>query len=389
MLSMKQTASIISTYTADVSGVCSALYELGGMTIIHDPSGCNSTYTTHDEPRWYDMDGMVYISGLTEMEAIMGDDDKLIHDIVYAANELSPRFIAIVGTPIPMMIGTDFMAIASIIEQKTGIPTFGFDTNGMHSYISGVSRAFEELVGRMVDKNVQKTREQTVNIIGATPLDFSIYGCVESMKKLLTDHGFSVISTWAMGCTLDDIRKAGSATVNLVVSYSGLAAAKELERMFGTPYVVGAPFGNVFTNQLMQDLEQAANTKKNKRTCIKREVSEPCELTIIGESVTSGSLAAAIYAETGKSAQLLCPLETQPELLVNGDFAAQDEDDLIPHLEKAKVLIADPLYRPICPKSCAFIPLPHEAFSGRIFHKQKPNLITDFNGLLEKIKEIL
>ncbi|MEG2000822.1 MAG: oxidoreductase, partial [Evtepia sp.] len=75
---MKQTARIISTYAADVSGVCSALFELGGMTIMHDASGCNSTYNTHDEPRWYDTDSLVYISGLSEIEAIMGDDEKIV-----------------------------------------------------------------------------------------------------------------------------------------------------------------------------------------------------------------------------------------------------------------------------------------------------------------------
>ena len=98
---MKQTARIISTYSADVMGVCSALFELGGMTVMHDASGCNSTYTTHDEPRWYDMDSMVYISGISEMEAIMGDDEKLIEDICEAAEEMHPKFIAIAGTPVP------------------------------------------------------------------------------------------------------------------------------------------------------------------------------------------------------------------------------------------------------------------------------------------------
>ena len=49
MLPMRQSYRIIPIYTADVSGVCSALYELGGMTVMHDPSGCNSTYNTHDE----------------------------------------------------------------------------------------------------------------------------------------------------------------------------------------------------------------------------------------------------------------------------------------------------------------------------------------------------
>ena len=99
MLLMKQTARIISTYAADVSGVCSALYELGGMTVMHDASGCNSTYNTHDEPRWYDMDSMVYISALSEMEAVMGDDRKLVDDIVSVAKELHPgEEVLFVGT---------------------------------------------------------------------------------------------------------------------------------------------------------------------------------------------------------------------------------------------------------------------------------------------------
>ena len=68
---MKRTNRILPVYAADISGVCSALYELGGMTVMHDASGCNSTYTTHDEPRWYSMDSMVYISALSELEAVI------------------------------------------------------------------------------------------------------------------------------------------------------------------------------------------------------------------------------------------------------------------------------------------------------------------------------
>ena len=127
---MKRINRILPVYAADISGVCSALYELGGMTVMHDASGCNSTYTTHDEPRWYSMDSMVYISALSELEAVMGDDDKLVRDIVDAARNLHPRFICLGGTPIPMMMGTDFKGLARMIEKETGIPTFGIATNG-------------------------------------------------------------------------------------------------------------------------------------------------------------------------------------------------------------------------------------------------------------------
>ena len=103
MLPMRQSYRIIPIYTADVSGVCSALYELGGMTVMHDPSGCNSTYNTHDEIRWYDQDSLIFISGLTEIDAIMGNDRKFIDDIEHAAREQRPKFIALAGSPIPFM----------------------------------------------------------------------------------------------------------------------------------------------------------------------------------------------------------------------------------------------------------------------------------------------
>ena len=104
---MRQAYRIIPIYTADVSGVCSALYELGGMTVMHDPSGCNSTYNTHDEIRWYDQDSLIFISGLTDIDAIMGNDEKFLQD-VEEAKELKPKFIALASSPIPFMNGTDF-----------------------------------------------------------------------------------------------------------------------------------------------------------------------------------------------------------------------------------------------------------------------------------------
>ena len=36
-------------------------------------------------------------------------------------------------------------------------------------------------------------------------------------------------------------------------------------------------------------------------------------------------------------------------------------------LKSAEIIVADPLYRPICPKDSTFYELPHVAFSGRIY----------------------
>ena len=389
---MKQIASRISIYSADAFGICSALYELGGLCVMHDASGCNSTYNTHDEPRWYDFDSMVYISGLSEMEAIMGDDQKFIDDIVYTAKELSPNFIAMAGTPIPTMIGTDFKAIANIIEKETNIPTFGFDTTGMHSYVSGAYKAFEALAKRFLKRNDKESRAEQkesvdkegrehqnsrikVNILGVTPLDFSINKSVEAMVDLLKENNFEVISTWAMGSSLEYIKNAGDADVNLVVSYSGMGAAKYMYENLNIPYVIGTPFGKEFANKVIEDLKEVKSTKENKISYDNRKIDKDAEITIVGESIMSESLAYAISKEKNKTVNVISSLETDEKLLLEGDKIAMFEDDIEKCLKNSKTIIADPLFRPICPLDSNFISLPHEAFSGRIYRDEIPNII--------------
>ena len=378
---MKQTARIISTYSADTFGVCSALFELGGMVVMHDASGCNSTYTTHDEPRWYDMDSMVYISGLSEMEAIMGDDEKLIGDIVDAAENLQPKFIAIAGTPIPTMTGFDYTAVAELVEERTGIPAFGFPTTGMNTYVFGASMAFAGIARRFVKRNVEKTTHLSANILGVTPLDFSVNGSDRSMKEFLEKAGFEVISSWAMGSSLEELAEAGGASVNLVVSSTGIEAARALKEMFGTPYVVGTPIGNAFQNILVQELLEAAKTgkmpEKNRRPLMKSSLTGS-EIAVIGEGVTALSLAHAIELEYQRSVKILCTTECEKIYLREKDALTTCEDEIMDALQGVKMVIADPLYEPICPQNASFIPLPAESFSGRIYRNSIPNLIAGF-----------
>ena len=401
---MRQAYRIIPIYTADVSGVCSALYELGGMTVMHDPSGCNSTYNTHDEIRWYDEDSLIFISGLTEIDAIMGNDEKFIYDIEEAASELKPRFIALASSPIPYMNGTDFPAIAEVTEQDTGIPTFAVPTNGMHDYVHGAGMALEAIAEHFVNEDrcegfypadcrndkaeagIENERDhRRVNLLGVTPLDFGPLDHAETMKRSLEQYGWRINSMWAMGDSLDQLSKSADAAVNVVVSSVGLRAAKVLQRKFGTPYVVGAPVG-CFTEKLSEAMEAAVSGEKEDNVVYaacrmsaenlqdvndaKESPSHRVEMTLIGEPVTMGSLAAAIELQYSRSVRVLCPLEETEGLLTPGDEAVCGEEMMEEKLKDAGIIAADPLYRPICPKDAQFFELPHIAFSGRIYLKK-------------------
>ena len=371
---MRQSYRIIPIYTADVSGVCSALYELGGMTVMHDPSGCNSTYNTHDEIRWYDQDSLIYISGLTEIDAIMGNDEKFLNDIKETANELHPKFIALAGSPIPYMNGTDFPALAQVLEEETGIPAFSFPTNGMHDYIYGAGIALEEIARRFTGKNTGNIQKHTVNLLGVTPLDFGPYSHVDVLKENLKACGWTVLSTWAMGDELEAFMQAGEAEVNLVVSSVGLRAAKVLEEKFGTPYVIGTPIGS-YTKQIVKALNEKEKMPYLKDRMQKfQKAGSRKRVTLIGEPVIMESLAAGIEEKYNCHAEVLCPLEKTEGLLTAEDRWVCGEEEMEEALKNAEIIVADPLYRPICPKTSEFYELPHIAFSGRIYLRKLPVL---------------
>lgn len=447
-----QTHVFTSTYTADVSGVCSALYELGGMTVIHDPSGCNSTYSTHDEPRWFDTDSLMFVSGLDEMTAVLGDDNVLIDDVTHAVRDLKPRFVTLCSGSIPHIIVFDCKGVAHLLEKRTGVPMLPVATTGNRSYVAGVGAALTEWVKRFADslespyhvgssgspdcsantlEGAAGPESFSVNLLGVTPLDFSINGNVDAMRKVFEDAGIPVNCCAAMGESFDSLRHIFRASVNVVVSSCGRRLARYMEQTAGIPYVEGTPIGAYGAARLP---ELAKEAYKKKRASLEEDshgaldgtsgtaesasaqgASGSAELPssrgasgslrmllakkkgdsegihlwkgnpaherwdvpdgqvlIIGEEVFAQSLAAAINQLTPDCRHGLHAFAVWPD--VDHGFP---EDVLAELIRKSRYIIGDPLYRtiPHDSKQNTFVDFPHEAYSGRIFRNQIPVFI--------------
>ena len=435
-----QTHVFTSTYTADVSGVCSALYELGGMTVIHDPSGCNSTYSTHDEPRWFDTDSLMFVSGLDEMTAVLGDDNVLIDDVTHAVRDLKPRFVTLCSGSIPHIIAFDCKGVAHLLEKRTGIPMLPVTTTGNRSYVAGVGAALTEWVKRFADSLESPYRigssgspdcsantlegaagpdaggaaapsdTFSVNLLGVTPLDFSINGNVDAMRKVFEDAGIPVNCCAAMGESFDSLRHIFRASVNVVVSSCGRRLARYMEQTAGIPYVEGTPIGAYGAARLPELAKEAYKKKRASSagasgTAGKETAARPgslrmllakkkgdsegiClwkgnpahdrwdvpdgQILIIGEEVFAQSLAAAINQLTPDCRHGLQAFAVWPD--VEHGFP---EDVLAELIRKSRYIIGDPLYRTIPHDSTqnTFVDFPHEAYSGRIFRDRIPVFI--------------
>lgn len=360
-------------FAPDYSGVCSALFELGGMVVIHDGGGCTGNYTGYDEPRWYDSQSAVFCSGLREMEAALGSDNVLIEKIIQAADSLKPAFIAILGSPVPMLIGTDMKGIAAEIEETTGLPCFGLDTTGLALYNKGVAMAECAIAARFIAPR-RETQSGTVNLLGMTPLDFSLNRNAADLTELLTRWGYRVLARFDMGASLDGIAKAANAQMNLVVSQAGMRLARLLEQEYAIPYVAGLPMGESGAQVLREALEKTARDGQSRM--VGREGAGE-RIVFIGEQMQGNAFRAAYRHKTGRDeVQVACIYGMDPLLAAPGDLDLCDEAAIQAVLENEgyHAMVADPLLGELmgANQKSRFFPFAHIGVSSKLYWDSTP-----------------
>lgn len=206
---MKGLRKVLTPFAPDQSGAVSVLYGLGGMTVIIDAGGCTGNICGFDEPRWHDVRSAVFSAGLRDMDAILGRDKLLVSKITSALERIDASFVALIGTPVPATIATDYKALRRMIEKETDIPVLTLATDGMKLYDEGEALAYRALIETFVTPKGD-LKEIT---LGNTPLT---YGGASS------------------DVTLDDYRRIGPMTKITAASASGIEAAKCL----GMPYEI-------------------------------------------------------------------------------------------------------------------------------------------------------
>ena len=139
------------------------------------------------------------------------------------------------------LIGDDLKGIAGKFNGPW--PVYTMDSGGMKgNFEKGFSAAFLRVVDEM---KLMPRAAESVNILGLSDIYLKGQGDEKELRRLLNLSGISVISVPGCHESWENIMKAPSAAVNLVVRNElGLEAAKEMERKFGIPYVqAGLPYG--------------------------------------------------------------------------------------------------------------------------------------------------
>ena len=381
---MKGLRKYLTPFAPDQSGAVSVLYELGGMLVICDAGGCTGNVCGFDEPRWFETRSAVFSAGLRDMDAILGRDDRLVAKLADAAEKLDVTFAAVIGTPVPAVIGTDYRALERMLAKKTELPVLTVNTDGMELYDRGEEKAYLALFGRFAGENVdvepgniEKTQtaescdgkrngknedvsvdiedRPRVGIIGMTPQDVSDLKAAEKIRKLFADQGLCAVC-YGMGDGLEEVRNASLAAKNVVVSPAALKAAQYLQKKFGTPYEIAYP--------LVSELVPEVNYQGKK-------------ILIVQQQVIANAVRKEIEKRTGEKETITTATwfmrkeEILTDLNVDAvdDISLKEEDDFISLVEKEgyDVIFADPCMERMIPGfEGVFIPLTHFAVSGKL-----------------------
>lgn len=335
---MKKLLKHISPLAPDDSGACSVLYELGGITVICDAGGCAGNVCGFDEPRWFTKKSALFSAGLRDMDAILGRDDKLVAKLARVCEQIDGRFAAIVGTPVPAVIATDYRALKRMAEKRTGLPCITIESTGTRLYDKGEEEAYLALFKEFA-KDKLPVKQGKIGVIGATPLNTGLTSAdiiKDNLKQKYTD-----VVCFGMDSGLDDIISASECEKILVIASSGIKSAEYLKAVFGTPYELGFPC-------LPDGVKAAAAALKDKKVLI---IHQQVAAEAVKQLITDCKVDCASWFDT-----------------TDDNIQIKNEDDFTEIAYNYDVIIGDISFKKMINDfKGEFIDFPHFAVSGRTF----------------------
>lgn len=349
----------LTPFAPDQSGAASVFYELGGILVICDAGGCTGNVCGFDEPRWFGERSAIFSAGLRDMDAILGRDDRLVAKLTDAAEKIDANFAAVIGTPVPAVIATDYRALQRMCEKKTNLPILTVDTNGMELYDVGEEKAWLTLFKTFAGKDVASQKEASeeddsskkmkIGVLGLTPHDVSDLNIEEKFRKSENENTHYIC--YGMRAGIDKVKTAGSADKNLVVAPAALETAKYLEKEFGTPYEMGYPF----VDELIPELGY-----------------ERKKILIIHQQVIANAIRQEIRTrsdEQNTEVTVASWFMMKSELSEEGDLSLKEEKDYCKLVQNGNydVVFADENMRGLVPGfKGTFVNVRHFAVSGKL-----------------------
>lgn len=278
------------------------------IPLIHGPAGCINyrqvyIYGTHETMEVISpKNPYTFCTSLTEHDIVMGSEEKLARAIVEIDKEFQPSLIGILNSCVSGIILDDIDGVAQSLQNKVRAKLLPIHTEGFahRGQGHGYDMVFTELVRHVMQKNERKT-PNSVNIWG----DFRVGGKTPGddtfeLKNLLAKCGIQVNTVVTGESTVEEIANATRAEFNLPRCFDiCLNAAREMERLYGTPYVLETvPFGIECTRDWVLSIAEKFGLIKQVRKMVDAEADKAYKLINPYLGILKGKRAAVMGGPT-------------------------------------------------------------------------------------------
>jgi nitrogenase molybdenum-iron protein beta chain len=253
-------------YLCSLGGAISTLNALPRViTIIHAAAGCGSNLANaHNGAAGYAGSG--YCSGLAlpssnvyENEIVFGGETRLAEQIEKTLEVVDGDLYFVLTGCMVEMIGDDAQGVAKQFKDQ-GKPVYAVDTGGFKgNSFRGYDLALQSIFRDYLEKQDEKD-EKLLNLWGIVPVqDVFWKGNLKVLKTLIEKLGYRVNTFFGENETLDDLKNASRASLNIVVSDNfGIEAAKVFEEVHGVPYIsIPFPIGDYGTEHFLNEVGKA------------------------------------------------------------------------------------------------------------------------------------
>lgn len=164
-------------------------------------------------------------------DVTFGSTPKMHKAFKEIVDEYKPECVFLVTTCVVEVIGDDYDAIAAELSDAYGIPVMAVHTE--HFKCEDHLPGLERTITACFDMMEKVPQNDTANVLGQRMGEFK----TTELYKMLVKAGVKIGMQLPAGTTVDEIKNAAAARVNIVVNDIALPLAKKMKARFGIPYV--------------------------------------------------------------------------------------------------------------------------------------------------------
>ncbi|UOW68783.1 nitrogenase component 1 [Paraclostridium bifermentans] len=179
----------------------------------------------------------IYSIHTDENENVCSIFKKLKNTIINLDNDIKPKYIFIVESSQPSIIGEKILDLCKDLKEISNCKLLPINMNNLnYDYNIGREFALEFLAKKIVKQNEKDMNKY--NIIGFSIDKYNYLADIKELQRMMKELFNKEVNTmFTINASIEEIENASKASLNIVARKDALKAAKYMEEEYGIPYI--------------------------------------------------------------------------------------------------------------------------------------------------------